>query len=171
MTDRRSKAAISTLSLAVLLAGCSDANDVKTTTTTSVAADVTTTTLAADDGGPGATIGGGPTVVTKPGSAATATTRPSVAVPGTQPPPVVLGTVDVTVRVRVAAVDSGAGTFTLREPVSGYSAVLTTPTTSYATTEGEPESFASIDAGAILTITGRSAGAGRLQAAKVVFIA
>lgn len=170
MKPRRASMAAASLGVAALLVGCTDGPDKQSTGSSTTGPEVTSTSV--DPGTEGATTVA-PGVPNPGGPAGTAprttTSRPTP--PVTVPSTVEVFDDEIRIRARVGSTDRAAGTITLAQPVAGYAVVMTGSSTRFSAAEGESSSLAALGPGDLLSITGKPAGAGRLAASEVVFLA
>lgn len=96
------------------------------------------------------------------------TTRPATAIPPTVAP---LPSGDVRIRdTEVGSVDRAAGSFTLAERPGGYAVVVVTGSTVFTLAEGDPASFADVEPGTSVAVTGTASAPDRLVARRVVVL-
>lgn len=110
-----------------------------------------------------------PSAVTTRGRGAGATTGPD-----SVSPPLVDALPSGEVRIRdaeVGSVDRPARTFTLRERPQGYQVVVITGATAFRLAEGDAASFADVEPGGVVAITGTPATPDRLVAKQVIVLA
>ena len=105
------------------------------------------------------------------GSAVPSTTVPSDAtVATTSTPPTTTSGVagPITVRGKVSALFASARVLELDPPVDGYSSVALTGATEFRRADGSPATFADVDEGATVVVTGEPGSAGTVIAHLVV---
>lgn len=98
---------------------------------------------------------------------------PITSAQATETPPMVGTLPSGEVRIRdaeVESVDRAGGTFTLVGRPSGYAVVVVTGSTVFTLAEGDPATFAHVEPGAVVAVTGTAGGPGQLTARRVVVL-